>query len=69
MLSQKLPKAKAETPALRNAPEALMRAAEERGPVMHTKIGLRKALHPTERVIGPKRKDPHWGRRKPARDR
>lgn len=69
MLIQKLPKAKADEPAWQAAIEALMLAAEERGPLMHAEIGLRKALHPTERVLGPKRKDLHRGRRKLARDR
>jgi hypothetical protein len=69
MLIQKLPKAKADEPAWQAAIEALMLAAEERGPLMHAEIGLRKALFPTERVVDPKRKDPHWGRRKLARDR
>lgn len=69
MLVQKLPKAKADEPAWQAAIEALMLAAEERGPLMHAEIGLRKALHPTERVLDPKRKDLHRGRRKLARDR
>lgn len=46
-----------------------MLAAEERGPLMHAEIGLRKALHPREPVHDPNRKDPHWGRSKLARDR
>lgn len=69
MLIQKLPMAKADEPAWQAAIEALMLADEERGPLMHAEIGLRKALFPTERVVDPEQKDPHWGRRKLARDR
>lgn len=68
MLIQKLPKSQADLPAWRTATEALMLAAEERGPLMHAEVGLRKALHPRDPVDDPKRKDPHWGRRKLARD-
>jgi hypothetical protein len=37
---------------------------------MHTHIGMLRALnHHVERAFNPNRKDPHWGRRKLARDR
>lgn len=68
-LIQKLPKSQAGLPAWRTATEALMLAAEDRGPLMHAEVGLRKALHPREPVYESNRKDPHWGRRKLARDR
>lgn len=67
-LIQKLPKSQADLPAWRTATEALMLAAEERGPLMHAEVGLRKALHPREPVYDSSRNDPHWGRRKLARD-
>lgn len=67
MLVQKLPKAKADEPAWQAAIEALMLAAEDRGPLMHAEIGLMKALHPREPVYDASRKT-HWGRRKLARD-
>lgn len=69
MLIQKLPKSQADLPAWRTATEALMLAAEDRGPLMHAEVGLRKALHPSEPTYDPSRKDPHWGRRKLGRDR
>lgn len=69
MLIQKLPKATADEPAWRTAIEALMMAAEDRGPLMHAQVGLMKALHPHEPIYDPGRKDPRWGRRKLARDR
>lgn len=65
MLIQKLPKAKADKPAWRAATEALMLAAEERGPLMHAEVGPKKALHPAERALYPRRKHP---RRILARD-
>jgi hypothetical protein len=66
---QALPKADVERPAWQTAIEALMLAAEERGPLMHAQIGMMRALHPQEPVYDTSRKDPHWGRRKLARDR
>jgi hypothetical protein len=45
-------------------------AAEDRGPLMHARIGMLRALNRhVERAFSPDRKDPHWGRRKLARDR
>ena len=50
--------------------EALLMAAENRGPLMHARIGMLRALNRNvERVFDPSRKDKHWGRRKLARDR
>ncbi|WP_211913120.1 hypothetical protein [Tardiphaga alba] len=69
MLIQKLPKDKALSARWQAAIEALMLAAEDRGPLMHAEVGLRKALHPREPVYDSSRKDPHWGRSKLARDR
>jgi hypothetical protein len=69
MLIQKLPKSQADLPAWQTATEALLLAAEERGPLMHAQVGMMRALHPQEPVYDSSRKDPHWGRRKLARDR
>ena len=50
--------------------EALLMAAEDRGPLMHARIGMLRALnHHVERVFDTSRKDPRWGRRKLAHDR
>ena len=68
-LIQKLPKSQADLPAWQTATEALMLAAEERGPLMHAQVGMMRALHPRQPVYDSSRKDPHWGRRKLARDR
>ena len=50
--------------------EALLMAAEDRGPLMHARIGIMRALNRNvERKFDSSRKDTHWGRRKLARDR
>jgi hypothetical protein len=49
--------------------EALLMAAENRGPLMHARIGMLRALNRhVERVFNPNRKDKHWGQRKLKRD-
>ena len=66
----RLPKAEHESPQWQAAIEALIMAAEGRGPLMHARIGVMRALNRhVERVFNADRKDPHWGKRKLARDR
>jgi hypothetical protein len=66
----KLPKSEREAPIWQSATEALIMAAEGRGPLMHARVGMGKALNRNvERVFNSGRKDPHWGRRKLKRDR
>jgi len=66
----RLVKAEHETAEWQAATEALIMAAEGRGPLMPARIGMLRALNRhVERVFNPDRKDPHWGRRKLARDR
>ena len=49
--------------------EALLMAAEDRGPLMHARIGVMRALNRNvERVFNPDRKDKRWGKRKLKRD-
>jgi hypothetical protein len=49
---------------------ALLPVAERDGPAMFARIGVIRALNRhVERVFNPSRKEPHWGRRKLARDR
>ena len=51
------------------AMEALILVATLGGPTMFARIGVMRALNRhVERVFNPDRKDPHWGRRKLARD-
>jgi hypothetical protein len=66
----KLPKAEQNLAQWQAATEALILAAEGRGPLMHARIGVLKALNRhVERVFNPDRKETHWGRSKLARDR
>jgi hypothetical protein len=66
----RLPKAEHESPQWQAAIEALIMAAEGRGPLMHARVGMLRALNRhVEREFNPDRKDHHWGKRKLARDR
>jgi hypothetical protein len=66
----KLPKAEQNLPEWQAATEALIMAAENRGPLLHARVGMLRALNRhVERTFNPDRKDPHWGRRRLARDR
>jgi hypothetical protein len=65
-----LPKKEAALPEWQAAIEALILVADLGGPTMFARIGVVRALNRhVERVYNPDRKDPHWGRRKLARDR
>jgi hypothetical protein len=65
----KLPKAEQNLKEWQAATEALIMAAEDRGPLMHARVGMLRALNRNvERRFDPSRKDPHWGRRKLKRD-
>jgi hypothetical protein len=49
--------------------EALLMAAEGRGPLMHARVGVIRALNGhVEREFNPDRKDHYWGKRKLKRD-
>ena len=51
------------------ATEAVIMAAEDRGPLMHADIGMKRALSAGKPVeFDPKQKSPHWGKRKLKRD-
>jgi len=66
----KLSRAEQNARAWQTATEVLIMAAEGRGPMMHARIGVMRALNRhVERVFNPDRKDSHWGKRKLARDR
>jgi hypothetical protein len=65
----KLPKAEQDLDEWQAAVEALIMAAEDRGPLMHARIGMLRALNRNvERVFNPSRKDTQWGKRKLKRD-
>jgi hypothetical protein len=64
-----LPKAEQQLDEWQTAIEALIMAAENRGPLMHARIGVMRALNRNvERTFNPDRKDTHWGKRKLRRD-
>jgi hypothetical protein len=66
----KLKKADQDSPEWQAAIEALIFAAEARGPLMHARVGMLRALtRNVERVFNPDRKDTNWGRPKLKRDR
>jgi hypothetical protein len=64
----KLSKAKQQSPEWQAAAEALLMAAEDRGPLMHAHVGM-LALHGAKTIpeYNPS-KEKHWGRRKLKRD-
>ena len=65
----KLPKAEQQDPAWQTAVEALILVAQTNGPTMFARIGVMQALNRHHvREFNPKQKEPHWGRRKLARD-
>lgn len=66
----KLPEAEHLLPEWQTATEALIMAAEGRGPLMHARIGVLRALNRNvERTFNRDRKDTNWGKRKLKRDR
>lgn len=64
-----LPKSKQQSPEWQAAAEALMMAAEDRGPLLHAHVGMMQALHGAKPIpeYNPS-KVKHWGRRKLKRD-
>jgi hypothetical protein len=65
----KLPKAEQNLKEWQAATEALIMAAEDRGPLMHPRVGMLRGLNRhLERVFNPDRNEHHWGKRKLARD-
>ena len=65
----KLPKAEQKLEEWQAATETLIMAAEGRGPLLHARIGIMRALNRhVERMFNPDRKGHHWGKRKLARD-
>lgn len=69
----KLPKSEHEHKAWQTAMHCLIEAAEKRGPISFARMGMLQAIYKDDGpLFGPGKrvaKDPHWGRRKLARDR
>jgi hypothetical protein len=65
----KLPKAEQHLEEWQAATEAPIMAAEDRGPLMHARIGMLRALNRhIGMVFDSSRKDTHWRKRKLTRD-
>jgi len=64
----KLSKAEQHLEEWQAATEALLMAAEDRGPLMHARIGVLRALNRNIERTLTDRKEMHWGRRKLKRD-
>ena len=66
----KLPRGEQHLEEWQTATEALMTAAEDRGPTMFARIGVMRALNRNVvRTFDTSRKDTHWGKRKLKRDK
>ena len=66
---KKLPQSEHDLPDWRLAIQMLIDAAEDRAPMLFAKMGVHRAVNRNvEQTFNPDRKDPHWGRRKLARD-
>ncbi len=66
----RLSRAEHEAPEWQAAMEALILVATEGGPTLFARIGIMQALNRHHvREFNPKEREPHWGRRKLARDR
>jgi|SRR5450631_428952 hypothetical protein len=65
----KLPMSEQQSPEWQAAAEAVMMAAEDRGPLMHSHVGMMLALHGAKPIpeYNPA-KVKNWGRRKLKRD-
>jgi len=65
-----LPRKEHESEPWQAAIEALLMAAEDRGPLLHARVGMLRALNRhVVREFNPSRKDPHWGKRRLVRDK
>jgi hypothetical protein len=61
----KLSKAEQAKPHWQAATEAVIMAAEDKGPLMHSDVDMKRALNAGKPVeFNPKKKSPHWGKRK-----
>jgi hypothetical protein len=66
----KLPKSAQQSPEWQAAGEAVIMAAEGRGPLMHARVGMLRAMNRgVVREFNPDQKETHWGRRKLKRNR
>jgi len=67
---EKLPEAEVSKPAWQTALHVVLQAADHGGPIDFARLGVMRALYPTELIYDPERKGPKWhNTRKLARDR
>jgi hypothetical protein len=64
----RLPKSAQQSPEWQAAGEAVIMAAEDRGPLMHARVGMMLALHGAKPIPEARPSKTHWGPRKLARD-
>jgi hypothetical protein len=64
----KLPKPAQQNPEWQAAGEAVIMAAEGRGPLMHAHVGMMLALHSAKPIPEATPLKTHWGKRKLKRD-
>jgi hypothetical protein len=65
-----LPRKEIQSDHWQAAMEALLMAVDGRGPLLHARVGMLRALNrDVEREFNPDRRNTHWGKRKLARDR
>jgi hypothetical protein len=64
-----LPKSRHQNRDVEAAIEAVMMAAENRGPMMHANRGIGLVVFGPKPIPEPRPPTRHWGRRKPARER
>jgi hypothetical protein len=65
----RLPASQQQSPEWQAAGEAVIMAAEHRGPLMHAHVGMMLALHGAKSIPVARSAKAHWGKRKLARDR
>jgi hypothetical protein len=69
-LAKDVPKSEHGMKPVQTAAHCVTEAAENGGPTMFARMGMMQALNRhVDRVFDPTRNEPHWGRRKLARDR
>jgi hypothetical protein len=67
-LITKLPEAEQAKPHWQAATEALIMAAEGRGPMLHARVGMLRAMNHGKPRMFSDRKEAQWGKRKLKRD-
>jgi hypothetical protein len=68
-LAKEVPQSEHKMKEIQNAAHCVTEAAENGGPMMFARIGMLQAINRRKlEEFDPKRKSPHWGKRKLKRD-